>query len=101
MDCSVVFLRLLQRLRARGRFQHGITDALEVFPSHFAKRPGVFGQQNGFASREDWRLQIFLSDWLNSLFDAREIHLEECALIKLTVDPDVSAALLYDAVDRC
>src|SRR5690242_2665469 len=99
MNFSVEFFRRPQRLRARGRLQHGIAESLKIFPSHFAKRGGVLGQQNSFASLVDLSLGLRRYGWLNRLVDAREIYFKDGALIQFTVDPDVATALLYDAVN--
>src|SRR5690242_5804435 len=99
MNFSVEFFRCPQRLRARGRLQHGITESLKIFPSHFAKSGGVLGQQDSFASLVDLSLGLLLYLWLDSFIDAREIYFEDGAFIQFAVDPDVPTALLYNAID--
>src|SRR5260370_22241773 len=97
MDRSTEILSSLQRFFAGGRFEDGIAHAFQIFPGHVAEISRIFGEQDCLAAAQGgwvWRFQFTR---VSGLLDPLQINLKDSALMKFTVNPDVSAALVHDA----
>src|ERR1700758_3845268 len=92
----------LQRHCAIGRLDHSIALLLEKLPGQIAKVGLVLDHEDGFSTRLRghglWCSSNFCRA-LDCFGDTRQIDFESRTLAGLAVDPDVTAALLHDAVD--
>src|ERR1700688_2642353 len=100
MNRSVEIFSPLQCFLAGGCFEHCITHAFQIFSGHFTNGFRVLSEQDCFAATECGYVQSILLGLLGGLVDPLEIYLKGGALIWLTVNPNVSAALFDDPVDR-
>ena len=104
MNDSLVSHADLHRGRAIGGFDHGVALVLQELSGQAAKIGFVLHHQNRFARgfHGGCSLRSRLLDHGGCFVDrhVRHVNLERRALARLAVHPDVSAALLDDAVHR-
>src|SRR5215470_6324768 len=82
----------------RSRDEHVVPVMLEYRRTQLPELWIIFNQKKGLCSSRDAGRLFLGSSILGGLIDTRKVDLERRALIRLTVHPNVAAALFYDAV---
>src|SRR5436305_262150 len=80
---------------------HAVAVLRQNLGDQFANAAVVFHEQNSFFSSHDM-LRRGRNNWdfIGSPINARQADIERCPSLGLTVCPNISTALLHDAVHR-
>ena len=96
--CAGFLLRFLQRVQAVFSRNHLVSAGAQKFAGQFAHRFLIFRQQHGSYCRANICRRLVFAGQLRCGGALRQEYFEARALARRAIHPDVSAALLHDAV---